>query len=170
MFSNLRKQPVRSTSILGPESRILTKRDNQSAPHCGRSPESAKSIPRHPDTSFRAQQLLNAQRGSSSTESIPELMSVRRTVSEPAAELLQMAHPVSMSQLSGCAPVAPSPACACACQYVATVNLGTVRRSVFFSSTKHNLCVWACLQSGSARLQAIAAASCGAARGIGTRF
>ena len=67
----------------------------------GRSPESSKSIPRYPDTSFRTQQLLSQQRGSSSTESIPELMPVRRTVSEPAAELLQMAHPLSMTQLSG---------------------------------------------------------------------
>ena len=67
----------------------------------GRSPESSKSIPRYPDASFRTQQLLSQQRGSSSTESIPELVPVRRTVSEPAAELLHMAHPVSMSQLSG---------------------------------------------------------------------
>ncbi len=79
----------------------------------GRSPESVKSIPRHPDTAFRAQQLLNAQRGSSSTESIPEFMSVRRTVSEPAAELLHMAHPVSMSQLSGCGPLTLSLDTAC---------------------------------------------------------
>ena len=61
-----------------------------------------KSIPRYPDTAFRAQQLLNQQaRGSSSTEFIPELMPVRRTVSEPAAELLHMAHPISCCQLSG---------------------------------------------------------------------
>ena len=67
-----------------------------------RSPESAKGLPRYPEGGFRPQALLAQQRGSSSTESIPELVpAVRRSVSESTAELLHMAHPVSYSQLSG---------------------------------------------------------------------
>ena len=67
-----------------------------------RSPESARSLPRYPEGGFRPQALLAQHRGSSSTESIPELMpAVRRSVSESTAELLHLAHPVSYSQLSG---------------------------------------------------------------------
>lgn len=67
-----------------------------------RSPESARSLPRYPEGGFRPAALLAQQRGSSSTESIPELAPpVRRSVSESTAELLHLAHPVSYSQLSG---------------------------------------------------------------------
>ena len=74
-----------------------------------RSPESVKSIPRYPEGGFRAHQLLAQHRGSSSTESIPELMpAVRRSVSESTTELPPLAHPVSYSQLSGSPEMTPS--------------------------------------------------------------